>query len=564
MPARGAIWIEGRCWFWEETLGGGHILTVIYGRVSTEEQYRSGFSLSEQMKACRLKAQALAKAANETASVVEFTDDLSGELLERPGLQSALDLVRREQVAYFICLDPDRLARRLMHQLLVTDEIERNRCRLEFVQHDYQESPEGRLFYQMRGAIAEFEKAKILERTSRGQRGKIAAGGLPHVVRMYGYEFIKGAGKHAQAREVMIPHPQEAEWVRQIYRWCTTERIGPLTIANRLNHLGIPTKTGQGEWQHTQVRRILSHPTYATGLLALGKKDHKGIGVARRLPKRQREEKGIVLTAKPKPEAQWQYVEITPLVDQEVWEQAQAVLDGFRVGKRRTGGRDEPRPLSGLGRCGLCGGKLYYLNGTKIVCANRYAKYWSSRDKSGSSCDLPAKPRAAVEAAVWAEVEQWLTDPVRLAEEVERLSSEGGSAGAIADNQAEAAMLQGELQQREAELERLGLLFAKGFWPQEKALPAIEEVNRQITALRGRLMALSAPVEEAVTTEPGFLVKLLSSPELQTEVVRTLEDLTPEKREELIRLAVLGFVLEHSPRGASPQLRVQPAIYSPP
>jgi len=559
MPAGGAIWIGVGRTFSEQLLGGGHrMLALIYGRVSTEEQYRSGFSLSEQMKACRQKAQALGKAAGEAVSVVEFTDDLSGELLERPGLQAALDLVRREQVACFICLDPDRLARRLMHQLLVTDEIERNRCRLEFVQHDYQESPEGRLFYQMRGAIAEFEKAKILERTARGQRGKIAAGGMPHVVRMYGYDFIKGAGKHAQARDVMIPHPQEAEWVRQIYRWCATERIGPLTIAHRLNDLGIPTKTGQGEWQHTQVRRILSHPTYASGLLALGKKDHKGIGVARRLPKRQRVEKGIVLTAKPKPEAQWQYVEITPLVEQELWEQAQEVLSGFRVGRRSSGGREEPRPLSGLGRCGLCGGKLYYLNGTKIVCANRYAKYWRNGVTGVPACSLPAKPRAAVEAAVWAQVEQWLTDPVRLAEELERLSVGAPGAAAEADHQAEIEMLEGELKQREEELDRLGLLYSKGLWPLEKALPAIEVVNRQIGALRGRLGALLAPAEEAVAAEPGFLVKLLSSPELVAEVRRTLEDLTPEKRGDLIRLAVAWLELSPSQRGAVPHVKVHP------
>ncbi len=535
------------------------MLLVIYGRVSTEEQYRSGFSLSEQMKACRTRAELLAAATGEAGSVVEFTDDLSGELLERPGLQAALDLVRREQVAYFICLDPDRLARRLMHQLLVTDEIERNRCRLEFVQHDYQESPEGRLFYQMRGAIAEFEKAKILERTSRGQRGKIAAGGMPHVVRMYGYDFIKGAGKHAQARDVMVPHPQEAGWVRQIYRWCATERIGPLTIAHRLNDLGIPTKTGQGEWQHTQVRRILSHPTYASGLLALGKKDHKGIGVARRLPKRQRVEKGIVLTAKPKPEAQWQYVEITPLVEQELWEQAQEVLSNFRVGRRATGGREEPRPLSGLGRCGLCGGKLYYLNGTKIVCANRYAKYWRNGLTGVPACTLPAKPRAAVEAAVWAQVEQWLTDPTRLSEELERLSVAAPGDAAEADHQAEIEMLERELQQREAEMERLGWLFAKGLWPQEKALPAIEEVNRQISALRERLVALSAPGETFEPSARKGRVLLLAAANLPIEVKHTLESLTPEKKGELVRLAVASFELHRSERGAPPLLNIVPA-----
>lgn len=535
------------------------MLTVIYGRVSTEEQYRSGFSLSEQLKACRHKAETLGNATQQTVSIVEFTDDLSGELLERPGLQSALDLLRREQVAYFICLDPDRLARRLMHQLLVTDEIERNRCRLEFVQHDYQETAEGRLFYQMRGAIAEFEKAKILERTSRGQRGKIAAGGLPHVIRMYGYDFVKGAGKHAQARDVLVPHSQEAEWVRQIYRWCAFEGIGPLSIAQRLNELGIPTKTGQGAWQHTQVRRILTHPTYASGVLALGKRDHNGIGVARRLSKSQRVEKGIVLSARPKPVSQWQYVEITPLVEQAVWDKAQGVLEDFRVGKRRTGGREKVHPLSGLGTCGICGGTLYYLNGNKIVCSNRYAKYWRNGTKPTVACQLPAKPRGAVEAAVWAEVEQWLTDPSHLEEGLKRLDANDPAEDKVDDGHAEAEMLENELKQREAELERLGLLFAKGLWPQHKALLAIEEVNRQISGIRFRLVKIRAPAEAPTSSQPGFLVKRLSNSELMAEVARTLQKLTPERKADLIRSAVAGYELYPSGRGVPPRLRVYPA-----
>lgn len=39
-----------------------------------------------------------------------------------------------------------------------------------FLNGEYQKTPEGMLFYQMRGAIAEFEKAKITERMSHGRR----------------------------------------------------------------------------------------------------------------------------------------------------------------------------------------------------------------------------------------------------------------------------------------------------------------------------------------------------------------------------------------------------------
>lgn len=69
----------------------------------------------------------------------------TGEILERPGLQAALAAAK--SAAFFIVYDPDRLSRRLAHQLLLVEAIEKAGCRLEFVTLDWQANPEGRLFY---------------------------------------------------------------------------------------------------------------------------------------------------------------------------------------------------------------------------------------------------------------------------------------------------------------------------------------------------------------------------------------------------------------------------------
>ena len=501
------------------------MLIVIYARVSTEEQARSGFSMSEQLRACRSRAAEL----GTSLPTREFTDQASGELLERPGLQAALDLVRAGEVACLVCLDPDRLARRLMHQLLVTDLIESKGCRLEFVQHDYQETPEGRLFYQLRGAIAEFEKAKILERTSRGQKGKIAAGGLPYQIRMYGYQFIKGAGKHAPARSVLVPDPREADWVRQIYRWCADQGESPAAIAARLNSLGVLTKTGKGAWRSTQVERILRHPAYAAGQLALGKQDHRGLGVARRLSKAQRIAKGLRLSPRPNPQERWSYVAIEPLIPETLWQQAQHRLD--RAGHRMT--NTGPHPLTGLGRCGLCGGPLYYLSGSRLACANRYGRHWA-KAPAPAACTLPAKPREAVEGAAWQQVRRWLLHPPFLQ-----------ATTASPPDQDEAPTLQAELARREAEAERIGLLFARGHWHEEKALPALAEARRQAEAIRQRLASRKTqlPLPEMFTDLPA-------------RAAATIDTLTPDQRTLLLRLTVHHFELLPSPRGAPPQVHV--------
>lgn len=534
-------------------------LIIVYARVSTEDQARSGYSLGEQLRACRALAEQLAAAAGAPASIVEFTDDMSGELLERPGLQAALELVRTQKASHFVCLDPDRLARRMVLLLLVTDQIESAGCQLEFVQHDYQETAEGKFFYQLRGAVAEFEKAKILERTARGARGKARDGGLPHLVRLFGYDFVKGAGK-VKATEVLVPSPTEADWVRAIVHWCADEGLGPLAIANRLNELGVPTKV-RGAWQHGQVRRILRHEVYTTGRLALGKRDHKGIAVARRLPEEDRRRKGISLTARPKAPEHWQYVQVEPIVPADLWHRAQEVLAGFRVGARAENHRDRVRMLTGLGRCGVCGSPLYYLNGRKIVCSGRYEHHWKP-GVTPSDCTLPAKQHVAVEAAVWAEVKSWFQDRDKLHRVAEEASREQAPPAVDARClQAEAGALEAQLAAKREEQERVGLLFARGLWPADKALPQLEQIGTELKALEARLGALRRQI--GVTPAPVVdnpLLRLLANPAWFEQTAATLDDLDEIRRLELVRLVVGRYVLQPSGRGEAPLVRVYPRL----
>jgi site-specific DNA recombinase len=70
--------------------------------------------------------------------------------------------------------------------------MERAGVKLLIVSHPLEQGPEGWLFFQMRGAIAEYERAKILERLKRGLIGRAQAkhtsgGNVP-----LGYRYIAG------------------------------------------------------------------------------------------------------------------------------------------------------------------------------------------------------------------------------------------------------------------------------------------------------------------------------------------------------------------------------------
>ncbi len=511
---------------------------LLYARVSTEDQARQGFSLPEQIRSCRMRALQLASEGNDQAPVLmEFSDELSGDLLERPGLQAALELVRAKQAQVLVCLDPDRLARRLMHQLLVTDEIEAGGCRLEFVDHEYRRDPEGQLFYQMRGAIAEYEKAKILQRMSRGAFGKARAGGVPTYICPYGYAFRVGLG-HAAAAEVIQPHPEEAEWVQTMFRWCAEEGQGPLAIATRLNTLGVRAKRG-GVWSDHVVRRILRNPTYATGALLWGGKDHRGINANRRMPEAERRRRGLSLTPRLRPGAGLP-LSIAPLIDEDLYARAQEVLAGFRIGGRATNDPRHQRLLTSLGRCGECGGRLMYYGGRKVSCRGRL---------EGNGCRLPSKSAAAIEAAVWAEVVRWCeTGAMRLAARPRAPRLPQRSV------RRELEALKALAEQKRALVERWGRLYAEGRVPDDVALPAIEAARGEWEQAEARAKTLMEPPADRPADRRRDQWPDLVARATTPEALRQLSD---EQRIALVHALVASFTVSTSPPRTPPLVHVR-------
>ena len=144
--------------------------SIIYARVSTDEQTK-GYSLQTQVEACK-------QYAVEKGYIVLriFSEDYSGASLDRPELNNVRDFLAKEEVDVVIVYDVDRLARKSIYQALIEEEFLRDGAIIEYVIGQYDNSDEGRLQKQIRGSIAEYEKAKILERSKRGKRGKAMRG----------------------------------------------------------------------------------------------------------------------------------------------------------------------------------------------------------------------------------------------------------------------------------------------------------------------------------------------------------------------------------------------------
>ncbi|MGI6147774.1 MAG: recombinase family protein [Limnochordia bacterium] len=220
-------------------------------RVSTEDQARRGYSIPAQIRECRALA-------GKNQAIIFADEGLSGDSLDRPALTEMRRRIRAGEIKEVICLDPDRLSRRLLNQLLLTDEFERYGVELRFVNGDYSKTPEGTLFYALRGAISEFEKAKITERMCRGRREKAKQGKILRDFHVYGYDYDR-------ERAALVVNQAEAQVVRDIFRWFLDppkDAVGLSGIARLLTERGIPTKRGAPRWHRQVVRQILSNPTY--------------------------------------------------------------------------------------------------------------------------------------------------------------------------------------------------------------------------------------------------------------------------------------------------------------
>ncbi len=220
---------------------------VLYARVSLEEQAER-FGLSSQQAELRTYAQ---KCDYEVLR--EFVDDgYSGGDLGRPALQQVRDLVRNRSVSLIVVHDPDRLARKLAHQLLLTEEFEKSGVRLEFVTTPNTDNMEGRLLLNVRGVIAEYEREKIRERTMRGRREKARQGLVVGGRCPYGYESIGG---------IYQIEEDQASVVRFIFRSLVEEHLSIRKIIERLNEGDYKPHTST-RWAKSSVGRILRNELY--------------------------------------------------------------------------------------------------------------------------------------------------------------------------------------------------------------------------------------------------------------------------------------------------------------
>ncbi len=258
-------------------------MNAIYARVSTEEQAKTGYSLENQILSCKKFL-----VTNHLIEAEIYKDDgYSGEFLERPALERLRNGLYGKSINHVIVYDPDRLSRKLSHMLLLADEIKTAGAELHFITGDYDASSEGKLFFSLRGAIAEFEKDKIRERTVRGKRSKALSGKLTYNDKAYGYDYDSD-------KCMYVINKDEAPVIRTIFHLYTTQAYGFRSLRAELNANGITNRQGK-PFTLSNLQRILSNEMYAGTKWAFKRYD-KTVGQHKKQTIRRHESEWIPIT----------------------------------------------------------------------------------------------------------------------------------------------------------------------------------------------------------------------------------------------------------------------------
>jgi site-specific DNA recombinase len=231
---------------------------ALYARVSSEKQAEAN-TIASQVAELRQRIDQDGCTVREDDCFVD--DGVSGTILVRPALERLRDQVAHGAIDRLYVLAPDRLARKASYQALLIDELSAAGVELVFLNHALGKSPEDDLLLQVQGIIAEYERAKIMERARRGKLHAARQGSVNVLVQApFGYRYVTIQQGGGQARyEVVL---EEARVIRQLFTWVGQEHLSLSAVCRRLEKQQIPTRTGLRRWSASTIAALLKNPAF--------------------------------------------------------------------------------------------------------------------------------------------------------------------------------------------------------------------------------------------------------------------------------------------------------------
>ena len=460
---------------------------ALYARVSDELSAKEG-TIESQVLA--LKKQIAA--ANHTL-VKEYIDNgFSGPRFDRP----ALDQMRKDlktnlfDVIYFH--QADRIAREVVIQTIIIEEILKHRKRLVINGKDFEKNPENNFTLQILGSVAELERAKIIERTTRGRQYRLSQGQLMGAgTNTFGYGYIR---KSQGTLPRMVVNEREATIVRRVFETYADTQIGLDKIAQHLEEEGVSTKKGRKLWRRSFLKAMLENETY------LGTKYYNKMRTIREYANPIYGIEHSTKKSVPRDREHWVGIPVPQIISRELFD---------RVQKRKADNRKRyrnPRKqqlLSCLVQCGCGSGAYGYRRWEKsqakgplcLIHRHAYKCNWSRRGalhhKSAEikRCSNPEIKGPVLEERVFAAIEQVMLDPVKLRECMDYFKEDHREAGERIEKELRA--IDGRLADLEVKKQRVLDVYVSSDISRDGYVAKNRELDGIMEALRERATELN-------------------------------------------------------------------------
>jgi site-specific DNA recombinase len=491
--------------------GHGPKRAILYARVSTDEQARSGYSLAQQLEALR------GYAAKEGYEVLEEVQDpgQSGASLERPGMDRVRDLVAAGGVSVVLAQDRDRFAREPAYHYLLRREFEERGTKIRALNDRGDDSPEGELTDGILDQLAKYERAKIAERSRRGKLRKAREGKIIATERInYGFKYNITRDRYEVREEQMAV-------VRRIFRMIGTERLTVSGVKRILDREGIPTPADGSYWGKKAIRKAILDDVYRphtyeeiAALVSpevaakLSPDECYGIWWFNR--------RRFTRTRAKRPDGSYYWKQRYVVRPREEWigvpvpdsgiprEVVDAAREAIKDNRRVSAAGHRFWELSGgVLYCGGCGCRMTTSRQRKTSDSG-YLHYYRCAKKlmhGSKACPMPRMVRAEkIEALVWSFVLDYLKDPERLRAGLEQYMAEERTA-MHGDPEREAKVWLERIAEADRQRKRAQDLAVEGLLSADELRERLTYLAEQRQTAEQELKALRGRTERLATLE---------------------------------------------------------------
>ena len=348
---------------------------VIYARYSTDMQ--SETSVEDQVRQCRERAE------RDGHQIINVFSDyaISGSTLgNRPGMLSLMAAAKDGEFDLVYAEALDRISRD-------QEDIAGIFKRLSYADVGIVTLSEGainELHVGLKGTMNALFLKDLAVKTRRGQRGRVEAGKIPGG-NSYGYKIIRALKEDGTVttgeREI---NPTEASVIKRIFAEYAVG-MSPRQIASRLNAEGIPAPRG-GYWNASTIngsrqRRngILNNELYLGHITYNRQRFIKDPETGKR-------------RSRLNPDHEWVVTDVPALriIDDATWGNVKTIKERYasRIGNKR---QTTKRLLTGLVRCGACGGAMTIVNRERYYCSAKRERGTCTSSASTKAVALEAR-----------------------------------------------------------------------------------------------------------------------------------------------------------------------------